>query len=158
MQLQPLESSCSGDIVPGPARLTLVPPLEPDGGGSLRMLGIVRSRTGKPIPAATLDWWQPADHPGADAGLVADPAGSTATCERGEFDILAGDPEEHLRVVVRAKGYVPLVVRLVPLPGLPAISPPISRPGRAPLAVRRGSSDQIECWCEFALEPAVALS
>lgn len=158
MQLQPLDSSCSGDYVPGPARLTLVPPLEPDRGGSLRMLGAVRSRAGMPIADATLDWWHPADSPAQDTGLAVDPTGSATTGEGGRFDILAGDPEEHLRVVVRADGYVPLEVRLVPLPGLPAISAPISRPGRAPLAVRRGTGDRFECWCEFALEPTVALS
>ncbi|GAA4481345.1 hypothetical protein GCM10023094_29350 [Rhodococcus olei] len=161
MQMQPLEPSCPSGEFPGPGKLTLVPPLEPDDAlpsGSLRMVGIVRTRSGDPIPDARLDWWHPADESAADTGRVADPTGSAVTCERGSFDVVAGDPEEHVRVVVRADGYVPLEVRLVPLPGLPAISPPISRSGRAPLAVRPGAADQVECWCEFALAPTETLT
>ncbi len=112
---------------------------------------MVRTRAGDPIPDARIDWWHPADTDSAD------PTHRAVTCGGGGFDVVAGDSDAHLRVVVRAEGYLPLEVRLVPLPGLPAIAPPVSRSGRAPLAVRPGDADQVECWCEFVLTPRPSL-
>ncbi|MFD4467869.1 hypothetical protein ACFWPA_06210 [Rhodococcus sp. NPDC058505] len=154
MPLHRLESSGpNGDESPSRARLTLVPAPEPPARrvGTLRMLGVVRGHAGEPIHGARLEWWHPADDAQLDTGRTGQPNGSAATCERGGFDLVAGDADEHLRVVVRAEGYAPLDVRLVPLPGLPPISPPISRSGRAPLAVRPGAAGRVECWCEFTL-------
>ncbi|MGW0174514.1 hypothetical protein ACWDUM_11785 [Rhodococcus sp. NPDC003322] len=155
MPLQRLDSSCPDGEFPGPAKLTLVPSVEPEtrSAGPLRVLGIVRTHSGDPIPDARLDWWHPVDDDAAATGLPVEPSGSAVTCDRGSFDVVAGAADEHMRVVVRADGYAPLDVRLVPLPGLPPISPPITRSGRAPLAVRPGAADHVECWCEFALTP-----
>lgn len=159
MPLQPLDSPCPDGVAPGPARLTLVQDLEPEAGnaGPLRMVGIVRGQAGDPIPDARLDWWHPIDDDAVATGRPVEPTGSAVTGTRGGFDVVTGGADEHVRVVVRADGYAPLDVRLVPLPGLPAISPPISRSGRAPLAVRPGAADHYECWCEFALTPQTSL-
>lgn len=158
MRLQHPGGSCPDDGVPDtnpPVNLTLVPALDdtpPQPRTYLRMIGIVRARSGEPIADATVDWWHPAD--GVDAFAVPvspRPDGTVTTCDRGRYDVAAGDPDEHLRVRIRAEGYEELSVRLVPLPGLPAISPPVTRSGRSPLAVRPGPGDAVECWCEFAL-------
>ena len=162
MRLHRLDE-CRDDEPADHANLTLL--ISPDDAaepslGTLRVVGVVRNRGGEPVPGATLDWWHPAEGDGsalADGGVdlvgPTAPDGTAIACDRGSFDVTAGDPEEHLKVVVSADGYAPLEVRLVPLPGLPAISPPIARSGRAPLAVRPGAADQVESWCEFLLSP-----
>lgn len=153
MQIQPLEQQEPGGAVPASAALRLLQSPAPGGPprrSTLRMIGLVRACSGEPIPDARLEWWHPADR----EGVVPDARHSTSTGGRGGFDVVADGADVHLTVVVRADGYLPLEVRLVPLPGLPPISPPICRSGRAPLAVRPGANDQMECWCEFALTPS----
>lgn len=170
VRLQRRDQSCPSNENQGPAAstsaLTLVSPsAEGPELVPLRLVGVVRDRDGDPIPGASLDWFPVADDAAldpdgdvssaravADAGRAAEPSGSALTGDRGSFDVMADDSDEHLRVVVRAAGYVPLDVRLVPLQGLPPILSPITRSGRTPLAVRPGAGNVVESWCEFVLD------
>jgi hypothetical protein len=146
----PLTDECSNDEFPGPARLTLVPDVAPDVAAQrLRMIGMVRSRTGQPLDGARIDWSYPEEAAVAEGA----PVGFTDTATDGTFDLHADAATEHVEVTVSAPGHATLEVRLVPLSGLPAISVPIDRSGRSPLAVRRGAGNDVECWCEFVLTP-----
>ncbi|EME17643.1 peptidase associated/transthyretin-like domain-containing protein [Rhodococcus triatomae] len=148
--MQPLTDECSNEEFPPAARLTLVAEVTPEAAASrLRMIGMVRSRTGEPLDGARIDW----SYPGEDAIAVDVFSGSADTATDGSFDLHADAPTEHVEVVVSAPGHATLEVRLVPLSGLPAISVPIERSGRSPLAVRRGAGNDVECWCEFVLTP-----